>query len=428
MIEDKWLSSVIFTTVESKANLSEVKSNSFGDFITGQLSKAVNTPETNNITVKSWLAKAAQRKSTLVFCVDRAHVHDLTQAFRAHGIDARYILGDTPKKIRGVELDKFRNREFQVMLNCGVFTEGTDIPGIDCVLLARPTRSRGLLTQMIGRGMRLYEGKSNCHIIDMVASLEKGIVTTPTLYGLDPRERLQEATPEQLKNFKEGIDVEASTSPSLKALMPESEAPRSVSFTDYESVYDLIDDTSGDRHIRGISQLAWIQATPDRYILTFHNNSFLSITRDDKSTPPFQVMFTEKMWASEATKSPFKRPRKIADADTLSDAVHAADTFASEHGQRNLMYQFASWRRQPASDGQLQFLSKVQKTTLQEMQKKGITKGKAADMISKIKFGARGQFADIAAERRKEQKILEQRVREEERRESEMVKVGPLLA
>ena len=428
MIEDKWLSSVIFTTVESKVNLSKVKSNSFGDFMTGQLSKAVNTPETNDITVKSWLSRAAQRKSTLVFCVDRTHVHDLTKAFRAHGIDARYILGDTPKKIRGVELDKFRNRAFPVLLNCGVFTEGTDIPGIDCVLLARPTRSRGLLTQMIGRGMRLHDGKSNCHIIDMVASLEKGIVTTPTLYGLDPNARLQEATPEQLKSLKEGVDAKPPTTPPPKSTITESEGPRSVSFTDYGSVFDLIDDTSGDRHIRGISQLAWIQATPDRYILTFHNNSFLSVTRDDKLTPPFQVNFTEKMWASEFTKSPFKRPRKIADADTLSDAVHAADTFASEHSQWSLMYQFAPWRRQPASDGQLQFLSKVQKTTLQDMQKKGITKGKAADMITKIKFGARGQFADIAAERRKGKKILEQQAREEERRELEKVKVGPLLA
>ena len=428
MIEDKWLSGVIFTTVESKADLSKVKHSSFGDFMTGQLSKAVNTPESNDITVKAWLAKAAQRKSTLVFCVDRNHVHDLTQAFRSHGIDARYILGDTKKKVRGKELENFRSRQFPVLVNCGVFTEGTDIPGIDCVLLARPTRSRGLLTQMIGRGMRLYEGKSDCHVIDMVASLEKGIVTIPTLYGLDPNQRLSEATPDQMKGMKV---QESAASPSASPLEPftkDKAIPRSVSFTDYDSVYDLIEDASGDRHIRGISQLSWIQVAPDRYVLTFHDNSFLSINRDDDATPPFQVSLTERLRASEHSKSPYKRPRKIAEADTLSDAVHAADTFASESGQRSLMYQFAPWRKQPASDGQLQFLGKMQATDLDEMRRKGITKGKAADMITKIKFGARGQFTTIATAKRKQQRSIEQQAREEERRELSKIKVGPLRA
>lgn len=182
MIGEKWLSDVIFTTVQSKADVSGVKKGLAGDFQVGDLSRAVNTPETNEITVRAWMARAADRKSTLVFCVDLAHVSDLTATFRRHGIEATFVTGNTPKRIRGERLDAFRNRQYPVLLNCGVFTEGTDIPNIDCVVLARPTKSRNLLVQMIGRGMRLYPGKENCHIIDMVVSLEAGIVTTPTLY------------------------------------------------------------------------------------------------------------------------------------------------------------------------------------------------------------------------------------------------------
>ena len=182
MIGEKWLSNVIFTTVQSKADISGVIRGSTGDFQVGDLSRAVNTPETNEITVRAWMARAAGRKSTLVFCVDLAHVSDLTATFRRHGIEAKLVTGDTPKRVRSERLDAFRNRQYPVLLNCGVFTEGTDIPNIDCVVLARPTKSRNLLVQMIGRGMRLYTGKENCHIIDMVASLEAGIVTTPTLY------------------------------------------------------------------------------------------------------------------------------------------------------------------------------------------------------------------------------------------------------
>ena len=182
MIGEKWLSDVIFTTVQSKANVSGVRGGPAGDFRVGDLSRAVNTPETNETTVRAWMAKGAGRKSTLVFCVDLAHVSDLTATFRRHHIEAHFVTSDTPKRVRSERLDAFRNRQYPVLLNCGVFTEGTDIPNIDCIVLARPTKSRNLLVQMIGRGMRLCAGKKNCHIIDMVASLEAGIVTTPTLY------------------------------------------------------------------------------------------------------------------------------------------------------------------------------------------------------------------------------------------------------
>ena len=87
-----------------------------------------------------------------------------------------------------------------MLVNCGIFTEGTDIPNIDCILLARPTRSRNLLVQMIGRGMRLSPGKTDCHVIDMIASVKThGVVTTPTLFGLDPNEVVSKETADVLR-------------------------------------------------------------------------------------------------------------------------------------------------------------------------------------------------------------------------------------
>lgn len=124
MIGEKWLSDVMFTTVESKADVSKVKRGATGDFQTGELSRAVNTNHINEMTVRSWLAKAKDRKSTLVFCVDLAHVSGLTNTFRAHGVNARFVTGDTPKIERSAILDSFRAGEFPVLVNCGVFTEG----------------------------------------------------------------------------------------------------------------------------------------------------------------------------------------------------------------------------------------------------------------------------------------------------------------
>lgn len=85
------------------------------------------------------------RKSTLVFCVDIAHVTEMTNTFRKYGIDARFVTSLTPKEDRSRLLDDFRAGVFSVLVNCGILTEGTDIPNIDCVLLARPTRSKNLL-------------------------------------------------------------------------------------------------------------------------------------------------------------------------------------------------------------------------------------------------------------------------------------------
>lgn len=91
----------------------------------------------------------AGRKSTLVFCVDIKHVEDLVQQFRDLGVQAYGVTGKTSKTERKDLLDRFRAREFPVLVNCAIFTEGTDIPNIDCVYLARPTRSKNLLVRTV---------------------------------------------------------------------------------------------------------------------------------------------------------------------------------------------------------------------------------------------------------------------------------------
>lgn len=96
-----------------------------------------------------------------------AHVRHLTDAFQAAGVDARCVVSGTKDIERAQLIAEFKARKFPVLLNCGqfvlfeillvlivfltaVFTEGTDIPNIDCVLVARPTKSRNLYTQMVG--------------------------------------------------------------------------------------------------------------------------------------------------------------------------------------------------------------------------------------------------------------------------------------
>ncbi|KAI0406111.1 P-loop containing nucleoside triphosphate hydrolase protein [Xylaria palmicola] len=432
MIGEKWLSNVIFTTVESSADISRVKSGANGDFQPGELSRAVNTDQTNEITIRSWLARASGRKSTLVFCVDLAHVAGLTRAFRQHGIDARFVTGDTSKVDRSDRLDAFKRGEFPVLVNCGVFTEGTDIPNIDCVVLARPTRSRNLLVQMIGRGMRLHPGKTDCHVIDMVSSLATGIVTTPTLFGLDPSKLVDEVSVEDMKDMKSRLEAEKVREELILKPAPTQSTAKGdgrVTFVDYDSVLDLISDTSGERHIRSISQNAWVQVGPHRYILCGPGGTYIRLEKDEKEIEgqPEFVAWEIRALPKGASKSPFAAPRKLLQAVTLSDATHGADKYASEKYPNMLIARHMRWRKGPATHGQLGFLNKLRGED-EKLQIADITKGQAADMITKLKHGARGRFAMLEADRRRAAREAAAQEQKAALRLREQVSVGPLAA
>lgn len=424
MIEGNHLAGVIFTSVRSGVDLSKVKSRA-GDFQTKELAEAVNKDETNTITVRAWLEKAGTRKSTLVFCVDLAHVASLTATFRQHGIDARFVTSDTHAKVRTERLEAFKTGKYPVLLNCGIFTEGTDIPNIDCIVLARPTQSRNLLVQMIGRGLRNFPGKDNCHVIDMVTSLEVGIVTTPTLFGLEAGTLVEAADSKQMASIRERREIEQQRE--AAALAPPSQAGLAqaltgqVTFTDYDNINDLIGDSTGERHIRAISQLAWVQIDENRYMVCNRDGAFVTINKDPSQ---YTVMYTARLPAEAASKSPFARPRQVGKSPQFEHAVHAADTFAATIFPLNFVSKSAHWRKGSASEKQLTFLNKSREVG-DKLKIGDITMGRAADQITKMRHGARGRLNRIQG---KKKKIGREAVKKEkwQRTYNSRVKVGPL--
>jgi len=400
MIEDEWLSQVVFTTVRTGVDLSKVKdTGTTGDFQVGALSQAVNRDEINAITVRAWLEKAGGRRSTLVFCVDLAHVVNLTAMFRHHGIDAQFITGDTPTDERRKRLAAFKAGDYPVLLNCGIFTEGTDIPNIDCVLLARPTKSRNLLVQMIGRGLRKHSGKDNCHVIDMVASLEAGIVTTPTLFGLDPDALFEAADFKQAKTLRERRDTEEKRAVEAMSALGNGipELKGDIIFTEYDNVTDLIQDTSGEHHIRRISRYSWVQTGEDKYVLSNRDKSYISIEQQGET---YVMRHVPRLPDTATSKSPFAKARKIGTASSFVDAVHGADRFASEVFPHDFITTSAFWRRTWASAGQLAYLNKFRQED-EKLEHGTVTKGRAADWITKMQHGARGRFNRMLGQKRK---------------------------
>lgn len=106
----------------------------------------------------------------------------MAKVFCAEGIPAEAAWGDMPRSERREVLERYSSGKTQVLVNCALYTEGFDAPHTSCIVIARPTKSRGLYTQMSGRGLRLSPdtGKSDCLILDIT-----GATTRHTLATLD---------------------------------------------------------------------------------------------------------------------------------------------------------------------------------------------------------------------------------------------------
>lgn len=116
--------------------------------------------------VAAWRAHAADRL-TAVFACTVEHAEHLAAAFRDAGIAAASIEGGTEEKVRARTLADLRSGALRVIVNVGILTEGWDLPAIKAIVLARPTQSRALWRQMVGRGMRPCPGAApDCLILD----------------------------------------------------------------------------------------------------------------------------------------------------------------------------------------------------------------------------------------------------------------------
>ncbi|KZV93999.1 P-loop containing nucleoside triphosphate hydrolase protein [Exidia glandulosa HHB12029] len=402
MIKGQWLCTVRFTTVKVALHLSNVKlSGVAGDFKQTSLAHVVNTESVNQVVLQAWIDRASTRKSTLIFCIDVAHVRDLTEVFRQAGIDARYLYSGTPYKERTDLLTAFRAGEYPVLVNCSILTEGADIPNIDCVILARPTRSRNLFAQMIGRGMRLspQTGKEDCHILDFVDSTTRvnGVITTPSLFGLTPEEDVEDVSLEELEKRAEKILTPRESSSSDVDIAGQ----KSITYQDYESPFALAADSSGAPHISELSSHAWCGVSDDIYVLQCLAKGFIRIqpiVGGDLlyGKPSYVAVYIATNTSSNA---PHIKAHRILTAANLADAVRGADQYAKNRvcpgRMASALFRSATWRKKPASDLQKEFIVKwwLGSTTAAEYEHKRqqvskLTKGDVSNFFIRLKHGA----------------------------------------
>nr|WP_325301078.1 DEAD/DEAH box helicase [uncultured Oscillibacter sp.] len=174
-IQNKYLCDILCKRVDIGYDLRAVHTRN-GDYAPGELDEAMEG--TADAIAQTYREHAAG--ATLIFAVSVHQAEEI--AGRIKG--AVVVTGET--KDRAAIIEAFTAGEIPCIVNCMVFTEGTDIPRVETVIVARPTQSESLYAQMVGRGLRLYPSKERLVLIDCVGITGKAsLCTAPSLLGLD---------------------------------------------------------------------------------------------------------------------------------------------------------------------------------------------------------------------------------------------------
>lgn len=174
---------------QSDINLEGISIGSTGDFSAPQLRTRSHQSHIVGDVVETY-TRFANGKQGITFTVDVETANELAAQFNAAGVPAAAVSANTPEGERQDAVRRFRAGQLRQLTNCDLFGEGFDVPGVECVSLARPTMSLSLHLQQVGRALRPAPNKSHAIIIDHVGNWERhGLPDTPRVWTLDAPER-----------------------------------------------------------------------------------------------------------------------------------------------------------------------------------------------------------------------------------------------
>jgi superfamily II DNA or RNA helicase len=170
-----------------------------GDFADGSLSDALAESNADQGIVKAYVEHGENRQAIL-FAPSVRFATACARAFDAADIPAAVISAATPSPERSAIYAAYRAGHIRILANCGVLTEGFDMPQASCLLMARPTQAPGLYIQMVGRVLRTFPGKEDALVLDVVGVGENlGLVG---LVDLSP----EAVRPEDGESLGEALD------------------------------------------------------------------------------------------------------------------------------------------------------------------------------------------------------------------------------
>lgn len=191
---------------------------------------AQNDPAELAGDIVSSYRRYADGTQCLVFATSVQHSIAIAQAYNADGIKAIHLDGTTPSAIREQALLDFAAKQIQVVSNCALFGEGLDIPALETVQIARRTASVSLHLQMLGRVLRVAEGKPHAIIIDHTDNWQRlGLPTKPRNWSLvgakDGAEKLERDDDGEVKEVKKANEPVDSIPSHIDLLLEEIKTP-----------------------------------------------------------------------------------------------------------------------------------------------------------------------------------------------------------
>ena len=153
-------------TVNSGVDISDVDTH-LGELSEGQVGDALISADYMKEFPRVIEKHAEGRNHILVFLPNVRTTLEACEHLQMAGIPTGFVTGNTPRAEREQTLKDFGDGKIRVLCNCMILTEGVDIPNIDAIVMARPTKSSTLMQQMVGRGFRKAEGKKDCLLIDL---------------------------------------------------------------------------------------------------------------------------------------------------------------------------------------------------------------------------------------------------------------------
>lgn len=185
MVAKGYLANLRAVQVSMDIKFGDLKSAGNKDWAAKELSAVMRASGAEKLIAQS-VVKYVSGRRLLIFTPTVDLAYDVAKTLEQHGIKAGALDGGSSDEKRNLVLKRFENGDFSVLVNCALFTEGYDMGAIDAVMIARPTKSQLLYTQMVGRGTRIHPGKKECLVIDLVgATQDNRLVTLADLVGVD---------------------------------------------------------------------------------------------------------------------------------------------------------------------------------------------------------------------------------------------------
>lgn len=385
-IKNGWLVPIDPYEIKTEVDISRVRI-SKGDFAVGQLEHVLEASDWHKIVARDYLrfcvAPFKEHKEMLgnriaeqaiIYTPGVSSSKLVRDELRERGVDARHIDGTTPREERRALIKAFRNREFQALTNCQVLSEGVDIPSVEAVLMARPTKSHGLLTQVIGRGLRTYPGKKKCKVL-LFCPAEAHILTH---HDLGKSKKLKKAEEAAEKLAVEGVSEQ-------------------ISLFD-EFTVDGVSTYAEAVNLFGMSTAAWFRngAEFSLGLGTVDGFERVLFIVPPNGIDEWTLYGLGRKMKPEGKKHPFKPQRWKPDGQwryyelgtgDIDELMAVATGVVDRHAADILSKKSAKWRDDPATGKQLNWAHRYAPGV-------ALTKGEAAQIITH--FQAKGILERVA--------------------------------